>query len=124
MRTAMVVEDDSIHRELLEVFLETMGFRPVWVADSAVDAQQVYRNAVPRPSIVLVDQQLGGTDGLRLVRDLAKLDVSVRIIFLSDDLEVERDCYRAGASGFIKKPFSLAEIGRAVNLAMRPGVVS
>jgi CheY-like chemotaxis protein len=124
MKTAMVVENDSIRRELLEVFLETMGFCPVWVADNPTDAFQVYQNAMPRPSIVLVDHHLKNADGLRLVRELAKKDKAVRIIFLSEDLEAERDCYRAGASGFIKKPFSLAEIGRVVNRAMRPGVVS
>ena len=124
MKTALVVENDTLGRELLEVFLETMGFCPVWVVDTPTDAHQVYQNAIPRPSILIVAHHLRNADGLRLVRDFARRNEDVRIIFMSDDIEAERDCYRAGASGFIKKPYSLAEVGMAVNRAMRPGIVS
>ncbi len=124
MRTAMVVDDDPFHRELLEVFLSTMGFAPVWSASNPSDAKQAYRNAVPKPSIVLIDHHLGMADGLRLLQEMVEEDESVRVIFLSRDAEVEKDCYRAGAVEFVRKPYSISEVGMAVNRAMRPGVVS
>jgi DNA-binding NtrC family response regulator len=124
MRTAMVVNESQFHCELLEVFLETMGFQKVWVTRSPEEAKRVYENAVPKPSIVLIDHQLGMADGLRLLTEMFQEDDSLRAIFLSIDAESERECYKAGAIEFVLKPYSIAEVGRAVNRAMRPGVVS
>lgn len=120
----MVVDDEPFHRELLEVFLGTMGFSHVWTCADPAEALGTYRDAAPKPSIILVDHNLGTADGLRLVEDLVTQDDSVRVVFLSRDPEVERECYKAGAIEFVRVPFSIAEVGRAVNRAMRPGVVS
>jgi DNA-binding NtrC family response regulator len=124
MRTAMVVDDEPFHRELLEVFLGTMGFSRVWTVGTPSDAKEAYRDAVPKPSVVLIDHQLGMADGLHLLREMIEDDDSVRVVFFSRDPEVERECYKLGAKEFVRKPYSIAEVGRAVNRAMRPGVVS
>lgn len=124
MRTAIVVDDDPFHRELLQVFLGTMGFSPVWAAGSPKDAKEAYRRAIPKPSIIIIDHHLGMADGLRLLEEMVREDESIRVIFMSHDAEAERESYKAGAVEFIKKPFSITEVGMAVNRAMRPGVVS
>ena len=67
---------------------------------------------------------LWDADGLRFLRELVHEDDSVRVIFFSRDPEAERECYKAGAVEYVRKPYSIAEVGRAVNRAMRPGVVS
>ena len=120
----MVVNDNLFQMELLEVFLCTMGFANVLTVSTPDDAKQAYRNAVPKPSIVLIDHHLDMADGLRLLREMFKEDDGLRAVFLSIDAESERECYKAGAVEFVHKPFSIAEVGRAVNRAMRPGVVS
>lgn len=124
MRTALVVDDNAFHRELLEVFLGTMGFTHIWTCDRPPEAMRAYRDAAPKPSIVLIDHELGPADGLRFLRELVLEDDSVRVIFFSRDPEAERECYKAGALEYVRKPYSIAEVGRAVNRAMRPGVVS
>jgi DNA-binding NtrC family response regulator len=124
MRTALVVDDNTFHRELLEVFLGTMGFSHVWTCGTPSEAKRAYREAAPKPSIIVVDHELGEADGLRLLRELMAEDASIRAIFMSRDPEVERECYKAGALEFVRKPYSIAEVGRAVNRAMRPTVVS
>jgi DNA-binding NtrC family response regulator len=124
MRTAMVVDDNTFHRELLEVFLGTMGFSHVWTCGSPEEAKRAFADAAPKPSIVIVDHELGEADGLRLLREMMALDGSIRAIFMSRDPEVERECYKAGAMEFVRKPYSIAEVGRAVNRTMRPTVVS
>lgn len=124
MRTAMVVDDNAFHRELLEVFLGTMGFTQVWTCDGPSEAMRAYTDAAPKPSIILIDHDLGPADGLRFLRELVQEDDSVRVIFFSRDPEAERECYKAGAVEYVRKPYSIAEVGRAVNRAMRPGVVS
>jgi FixJ family two-component response regulator len=124
LKTAMVIDDEQFHRELLEIFLGTMGFSRIWSACTPEEAKAFYRNAVPKPAVVLLDHQLGPADGLRLLREMLEEDESIRFVFLSTDPEVERECYKVGAAEFVRKPYSIAEIGRAVNRAMRPGIVS
>jgi DNA-binding NarL/FixJ family response regulator len=120
----MIVVEDPFTRELLAVFLETMGFPKVWIVDEASDILITYENAVPKPSVILMDQQLGPRDGLDMLGRLLGTDESARVIIMSREPEAERDCYRVGAVGFIKKPFSLAEVGTAVNKVIRTSVVS
>lgn len=124
MRTAMVIDDSDFHQELLEVFLSTMGFARVMCLGTPHEAKKAYKVAAPKPSIVIIDHELGIHDGLRLLRELMTEDPSIRAIFMSKDPEVERECYKAGATEFVRKPYSIAEVGRAVNRAMRPTVVS
>jgi DNA-binding NtrC family response regulator len=124
MLTAMVVDDEPFHRDLLEVFLNTMGFSIVWAVGTPSEAKQKYREAVPKPAVIIIDHHLGMADGLHLLSDLMKIDETVRVIFMSSDPESERDCYKIGAKEFVRKPYAIAEIGKAVNRAMRPGVVS
>ena len=119
-----MVDDNAFHRELLEVFLGTMGFTHVWTCGTPSEAKRTYREAAPKPSIIIVDHELGEADGLRLLRELMVEDASIRAIFMSRDPEVERECYKAGALEFVRKPYSISEVGRAVNRAMRPTVVS
>lgn len=124
MRTALVVDDNAFHRELLEVFLGTMGFSQVWTCGSPDEAKGIFRAAAPKPSILIIDHELGPSDGMRLLREMMAEDGSIRAIFMSRDPEAERECYKAGALEFIRKPYSISEVGRAVNRAMRPTVVS
>ena len=124
MKTALVVESSSFHRELLGVFLETMGYSIVLAFNDGVSAMEAMRRQQPRPSIIIVNDRLEDIDGLRLVRELMEMDSNARIIFISAEAETERESYKAGAMEFIKKPYSLAEVGRAVNRASKPGVVS
>jgi DNA-binding NtrC family response regulator len=124
MRTALVVDDNSFHRELLEVFLGTMGFTRVWTCSTPEEAKRAYQEAAPKPSVIIIDHDLGPADGLRLLREMMAEDASIRAIFMSRDPQVERECYKAGAMEFVQKPYSIAEVGRAVNRTMRPTVVS
>ena len=124
MRTALVVDDNEFHRELLEVFLGTMGFSQVWTCGSPEEAKGIFRTAAPKPSILIIDHELGPADGMRLLREMTTEDASIRAIFMSRDPESERECYKAGAMEFVRKPYSISEVGRAVNRAMRPTVVS
>ncbi len=124
MRTALVVDDNMFHRELLEVFLGTMGFSKVWTCRSPDEAKEIYKNAAPKPSILIIAHELGAADGMRLLREMTAEDDSIRAIFVSRDPEAERECHKAGAMEFIRKPYSIAEVGRAVNRAMRPTIVS
>ncbi len=77
----------------------------------------------PRPSLVLLDLNLPGTDGFEVLREI-KADESLRripVIVLttsSDDRDVQR-CYDRGANTFIRKPVDLSQFVEAMAIVHR-----
>jgi len=119
-----VADDEPLHRELLAVFLETMGFGSVAMASEAAQVVPLFLATEPRPSIVLLDHPIGRFSGLEILRDLLSADAHVRVVVLSQDEDSRTYCMRSGAFDFIVKPYAIPEVGRAVNRAMRPTVGS
>lgn len=64
--------------------------------------------AAPRPSLVLLDLNLPGTDGREVLGELKSHEVlrSIPVVVLttSGDPQDVDACYRAGASGYVQKP--------------------
>lgn len=75
-------------------------------------------NAAPRPSLILLDLNLPGTDG-RDVLALVKKDPHLKAIPVlvlttsSDERDIE-GCYRAGANSYIKKPVDMGGFLNAI----------
>jgi len=119
-----VADDEPLHRELLAVFLETMGFCPIAMASEAAQVVPLFLATEPRPSIVLLDHPLGRSSGLEVLRDLLSADAHVRVVVMGQDEDARAHSMRSGAFDFIAKPYAIPEVGRAVNRAMRPTVGS
>ena len=72
----------------------------------------------PRPSLILLDLNLPGTDGREVLEEVKK-DVTLRtipiIVFTTsgDQRDVEA-CYQAGANSYIQKPVDLASLVEAI----------
>ena len=124
MITALVADDETLHRELLCVFLETMGFSRVFQVGDPSQVVTTYVSIEPRPAVVLLDHPMGRFSGMELLRDLLAEDERARVIMLSPDGDARRPSMQSGAMDFIQKPYSIPEVGRAINRAMRPGVGS
>jgi DNA-binding NtrC family response regulator len=124
LRTALVADDEPLHRDLLCVFLETMGFGVVVMASEATRVVPLFLTTEPRPSIVLLDHPIGRFSGLEVLRDLLATDAHARVVVMSQDEDARTYCMQSGAFDFIVKPYALPDVGRAVNRAMRPAVGS
>jgi CheY-like chemotaxis protein len=80
-----------------------------------------YRNRadIPRPSVILLDLNLPGTDGREILSQL-KQDGSLKeipiVVFTTsnnpDDIEY---CYREGANGYLIKPFDTDSLQRLIS---------
>jgi DNA-binding NtrC family response regulator len=59
-------------------------------------------------------------DGLELLRRAKELNQNLKVIVVTGyaSLETASDCIRAGASDFLKKPFSISQIRESVTRAM------
>jgi two-component system, response regulator len=72
----------------------------------------------PRPSLILLDLNLPGTDGREVLR-VIKADQSLRLIpvvvlTISEATEDINDCYAAGANTYIMKPVDFEKFIHAI----------
>jgi len=117
MATLLVVDDDPKIRDLLRLYLEREGHRPVFAADGheALAAARQHR-----PALVLLDVMLPGLDGFEVCRQLRE-ESDVPIVLLTarsgdSDKVVGLDL---GADDYVVKPFSPRELIARVRAQLR-----
>jgi NtrC-family two-component system response regulator AlgB len=110
----LVVDDELNTRKTLTICLETEGHRVVAVSNSQDAVHEASRRSF---DLALVDLRLGATDGLDLIPALLAqtpwLKVIVITAYASIDTAVE--AMRRGATDYIPKPFTPAQVRLAVD---------
>jgi CheY-like chemotaxis protein/anti-sigma regulatory factor (Ser/Thr protein kinase) len=110
----LLVEDDIEHREIASRMLIRLGYRVVTVDSGEAALVELEKG---RPDIVVLDMILGsGLDGLSTYRRILDLNPRQRAIIVSGFAETScvKTALELGAGAYIKKPYSLKEIGAAV----------
>ena len=110
----MVVDDHPIWRDAVARDLEADGFEVVATADGASAARR--RAAVVHPDVVVMDMQLADGDGATATTQVLEVSPGSRVLVLS--ASGERDdvlqAVKAGATGYLVKSASKAELADAV----------
>jgi two-component system, cell cycle response regulator DivK len=112
----LVVEDNESIRELIQIVLRAAGHDVHGVSD-AERALEVTRSI--RPSLILMDIQLPGMDGLELARRLKGDSATADIIILAvTAYAMESDqckAREAGCDGYIAKPLDVRTLPETVS---------
>lgn len=106
----LAVDDSAAMLVIIGTYLKGSGFE---VVDTARDGKAAVRKfASTRPDLVLLDVVMPEQNGRETLRDILLLDPKAAVGMISsfgtDD--VVADCLRAGARGFLKKPFTRDEL--------------
>lgn len=119
--TVLIIDDHRSFADLLAAALEASGGMHVLAIASTAD-EGVGRAAELRPSLAVVDVQLGGEDGLTAARRIrtASPGTAVAVVTAHTTGEWVARAARAGASAFIPKDGTLAEMITLLREA-RPG---
>jgi FixJ family two-component response regulator len=112
-----VVDDDAAIREAVQSLLRSVGLRAEGFA-SAPDYLQ--SGHLPDTACLIVDVRMPGMSGLELQQQLTTAQCPLPIIFITahGDAETRARALRAGAVGFLDKPFSDEVLLRAVQAAL------
>jgi len=116
----LVVDDNLTNLKLIEYLLQSRGYEVI----TAVDAESaLHAVRTQRPSLVLMDLQLPGMDGLELTRQLKSDDatkgiaiVAVTAYAMKGDEERAR---AAGCDGYIPKPIDTRTLPTLVEQLLR-----
>ncbi|HYK83393.1 MAG TPA: HD domain-containing phosphohydrolase [Gemmatimonadales bacterium] len=114
----LVVDDEEPIRNALKKFLVQQQFE-VYAAGSGEEALQQLRRH--RIALMLCDIRMPGTSGVDLVPQAIEIEPELAILMLTavNDATSAALCMQRGAMDYLTKPIELADLGRAVQRALR-----
>lgn len=121
IKVAIVEDDDQVRENLATLIGGTKGFECVGTFSSG---EQALENLPRRPpDVVLMDINLPGMSGVECVRQLKSLAPDLHVVMLTvyDDSERIFQALQMGASGYLLKRSTSAEIIQAIEEVHRGG---
>jgi putative nucleotidyltransferase with HDIG domain len=116
--TVLVVDDEEPIRNALRKYLKQQQFE-VYTAGSADEALQQLR--LHKVALMLSDIRMPGTSGVDLVPQALEIEPDLAILMLTavNDATSAALCMQRGAMDYLTKPIELADLGRAVQRALK-----
>jgi len=116
--TVLVVDDEEPIRNALRKYLKQQQFE-VFAASSAEEALQQLR--LHKVALMLSDIRMPGTSGVDLVPQALEIEPDLAILMLTavNDATSAALCMQRGAMDYLTKPIELADLGRAVQRALK-----
>lgn len=106
MRTVLVVDDDSMFRELVTEILTQGGYRVVAAEDGVKAWEKMQRTKV---ELAVLDLNMPNMDGLELTRkirdDVRYKDLPVLLLTVRALVEDQVSGFDRGADDYLTKPF-------------------
>jgi putative two-component system response regulator len=114
----LVVDDEEPIRNALKKFLMQQQYE-VYAAGTGDDALQELRRH--RIALMLCDIRMPGTSGVDLVPQAIEIEPELAILMLTavNDATSAALCMQRGAMDYLTKPIELADLGRAVQRALK-----
>lgn len=96
-----ITSDEIFKRKVLGLSTHSAAIRVSGSAGSGTEALRQIRRM--RPQCVLLDGQAAGTGGIRMIRQIHKIDPHAKIVVMEsqENLSTARQAIRAGASGYV-----------------------
>jgi DNA-binding response OmpR family regulator len=115
-RRILIAEDEAVTALALEHVLEGQGYRICGIATTGVQARSIADSA--RPALAIIDMRLkDGLTGHAAAADI-RSQLGIPVILMSGHSD-EASARRAGAVGFLPKPFSDHELVKLVDFILR-----
>ncbi|MDQ0744593.1 DNA-binding NarL/FixJ family response regulator [Clavibacter sp. B3I6] len=117
MTRILLVDDQSLVRMGFRLVLESAADLEV-VGEAADGRTAIDQVAALRPDVVLMDVRMPGVDGIEATRRIVAEHPDVRVLILTT-FDVDEHAFaalRAGASGFLLKDATPAELASAVRV--------
>lgn len=113
MPTILIIEDEAKMRRLLELNLSEDGFTTLSAGDAESGLKLLERESV---DLVVTDLKLPGMGGLDFLQAIKQVNPALPVVVMTayGSVETAVDAMKRGASDYVLKPFSLAEMRMVV----------
>ena len=114
MPAILIVEDEAKMRRLLELNLGEEGFTTLSAGDAESGLKLLRENSV---DLVVTDLKLPGMNGLEFLQAVKQQNAALPVIVMTafGTVETAVEAMKAGASDYVLKPFSLAEMRMVIH---------
>jgi two-component system chemotaxis response regulator CheY len=117
--TVLIVDDSDFMRNLLREILDE-EHQIVGEAENGVEAVELYREA--EPNVVMMDIAMPIRDGIEATEEIKAEDPGAGVIMCTsvEQEEMMKEAIKAGADGYITKPFQKPNVLEAIDDAVTP----
>lgn len=117
----LVVDDSNVMRNKISRVAATQSLQIVGLAKDGVRAVEAFQQT--QPDLVTMDLTMPEMDGVTCVRELVALRPDIRILVISAlaDKATAIEALKAGAMGFLLKPFTDEQLAEALAETMGDG---
>ena len=107
--SVLIVEDEPKMRRVLELQLAEEGFRARTAPDAETGLQLLGKESF---DVIVTDFKLPGMSGLEFLHAVKRVNADLPVVIMTayGTVETAVDAMKAGASDYVLKPFSLAEL--------------
>lgn len=106
--TVLVVDDDHSIRELMRLYLKSLGHN-VLLAEDGVEALEYVQTYTL--DLILLDVILPGMDGLAVCAAIRKqVETPILMLTAANKIDYAARAFQLGADGYITKPFTLSTL--------------
>jgi DNA-binding NtrC family response regulator len=114
MPAILIVEDEAKMRRLLELNLGEDGFTTFSAGDAESGLKLLRENSV---DLVLTDLKLPGMSGLEFLQAVKRQNAALPVVVMTafGSVETAVEAMKGGASDYVLKPFSLAEMRMVIH---------
>jgi DNA-binding NtrC family response regulator len=109
MPTILIVEDEAKMRRLLELDFADAGLQTISAPDAETGLKMSRENHI---DLIVTDLKLPGMSGLEFLQSVKRDNAALPIVVMTafGTVETAVEAMKAGASDYVLKPFSLAEM--------------
>ncbi len=115
---ALIVDDSSVMRKIVERALRQAGLDPLVVHEAGSGREGLEVLNDQRVDLILSDINMPAMDGLEFLRQIAgqNLAPGVPVVMITTESSEEhvRQAIQAGARGYIRKPFTAEQVKERV----------
>jgi DNA-binding NtrC family response regulator len=113
-----VVDDEAMLLELASVILEPQGYKTEVFLDPE-PALRAFRNAKPRPALVITDYAMHSMDGMKLMEECRRIEPNQRVLLVSGTVGADIFAHSdRKPNGFLPKPYHAQQLIESVKSAL------
>jgi len=113
-KSVLICDDAVVMRMMIKGILTKGGYEVVGEAENGAIAVEMYKNLAP--AFVTMDMVMPELDGINAVKQIIAQDPAAKIIMCTSmgQQQLVVDAIKAGAKGFVTKPFQPPKLLEAV----------
>ena len=110
----LLLEDDLILNEIIEEFLQDLGYEVHCVYDGMEASETIYDEHF---DLLILDVNVPNITGFEFLKNLREVSITTPAIFITslNSIEDIEEGFNVGADDYLKKPFELKELELRIN---------